>query len=258
MEKPVIRLVDYALAFPIFHGGARSLKKSLFKSVKQTVASRGRVGGQVRNVSDTMMVQALDGLTLEINAGERVGLIGHNGAGKSTLLRALAGIYESPFGKLEIRGEVHALLDPQSGMNIDLTGRENIELFARMLQFDQNQTKELEREVEDFADLGAFLDLPVRLYSSGMVVRLGFGLATAPRPQILLMDEWFMAGDQHFQDKARARLESMIAQADILVLTSHSLPVLREWSTRVIWMEGGRVRMDGAPDTVLDAYEAAS
>lgn len=160
MEKPVIRLVDYALAFPIFHGGARSLKKSLFKSVKQTVASRGRVGGQVRNVSDTMMVQALDGLTLEINAGERVGLIGHNGAGKSTLLRALAGIYESPSGKLEIRGEVHALLDPQSGMNIDLTGRENIELFARMLQFDQNQTKELEREVEDFADLGAFWIFP--------------------------------------------------------------------------------------------------
>ncbi|MCQ9156143.1 ABC transporter ATP-binding protein [Acidomonas methanolica] len=248
-RSPLIRLDGYGLSFPVLHGSARSLKKTLFRQM------RGAVGGKMQ-AGDVITVQALEEVSFTLRPGERVGLIGYNGAGKSTLLRALAGIYESDVGVLDVRGRLHALLDPQAGMSGELTGRENIYLFARMLGFDRAATRQLETDVEVFAELGAFLDLPVALYSSGMAVRLGFGLATAPRPQILLMDEWFMAGDQHFQDRAQGRLEEMVAAADIMVLTSHSLPVMRKWCTRILWLEHGRVRMDGGTDAVLDAYEA--
>lgn len=256
-EEPFIKLENYSLAYPMFHGSARSFKKSLFRGVGQKFVDHQAVGGSIISRADTTVVLALDSLSLTINAGERIGLVGHNGAGKSTFLRALGGIFESGQGVLQIRGNRHVLLDPQSGMNGDLTGRENIRLYAAMIGFNDHQARALEDDVEAFAELGAFLDLPVRLYSSGMAIRVGFGLATAPRPEILLMDEWFMAGDQHFQAKARDRLTGLIEQVRILVMTSHSLPILREWCSRILWMEGGRIRMDGPPTTVLDAYETA-
>ncbi|GBQ09886.1 ABC transporter ATP-binding protein [Swaminathania salitolerans] len=257
-----IRLSDYSLVYPMFHGSARSFKKSLVRGVRQSLSASQRsdgvqrVGGNIVSQADTTMVLALDSLTLSIGSGERIGLIGHNGAGKSTLLRALAGIYESPLGTLAIDGEIHALLDPQSGMNPDLTGRENIRQYGQMIGLDRKAIARLEQDVEAFAELGAFLDLPVRLYSSGMAIRVGFGLATAPRPEILLMDEWFMAGDHHFQDKARERLTRLIEHVRILVMTSHSLPILRSWCTRIVWMKSGRIHQDGPADAIIDAYEA--
>jgi len=257
MTMPSITLRDYSLVYPMFHGSARSFKKSVFKGMRQKLQDRQKVGGSIISREDTTVVVALSALSLSIQSGERVGLIGHNGAGKSTLLRALAGIYESSLGQLSVRGDVHALLSPQAGMNTDLTGRENIRLYARTIGMAPDAAQKLEEDVEEFAELGAFLDLPVRLYSSGMAIRLGFGVATAPRPEILLMDEWFMAGDSRFQEKARERLTRLIEHVRILVITSHSLPILRKWCTRIIWMEGGRIRMDGPPDLVLDAYEAA-
>lgn len=252
-----ITLEDYSLVYPMFHGSARSFKKSLFKGVREKLTNRQAVGGSIVSQADTTVVVALDHVTLSIASGERVGLIGHNGAGKSTLLRALAGIYESSLGTMLVEGQVHALLSPQAGMNTDLTGRENIRLYARILGLSDKLAKVLESDVEQFAELGAFLDLPVRHYSSGMAIRLGFGLATAPRPEVLLMDEWFMAGDSHFQEKARERLTRLIECVRILVVTSHSMPILRQWCTRIIWMEGGRIRMDGPTDQIIDAYEAA-
>ncbi|KXV49725.1 ABC transporter ATP-binding protein [Gluconobacter albidus] len=256
-----IRLEDLSLSFPVLHGGSRSLKKTLLARAKSTVAAKsGAVGGRMRvsgNSAEVVEVQALFNVSLAIAEGERVGLVGHNGAGKSTLLRVLAGIYETGDGTLDIEGDTHALIDPNAGMNGELTGRENIQLFACRMGMGRVATQELEQDVEAFSDLGAFFDLPVRLYSSGMSVRLGFALATVPRSRILLMDEWFMAGDQKFQDKARARLESMVDAAEILVVTSHALSILRQWCTRIIWMEGGEIRMDGPAQEVLDAYEAA-
>jgi lipopolysaccharide transport system ATP-binding protein len=157
-----------------------------------------------------------------------------------------------------VNGTLDTLLDPNFGMNLDLTGRENITLRGRYSGFSSARIRELEADVEGFAALGPFLDLPVRTYSSGMVVRLGFGLATAVAPQVLLMDEWFMAGDQHFQDRAHARLETVVRGAEILVLTSHTLEILRGWCTRILWLEHGRIRMDGPVEEVLAAYKAAS
>ncbi|MFT8896536.1 MAG: ATP-binding cassette domain-containing protein [Acetobacter sp.] len=260
--KAFIRLDHLTLDFPIFHGGARSLKKSLFGKVKRPLQlSRGsRTGGEVRmsdNAPGVLEVRAISDLSLTIRSGERVGLVGHNGAGKSTLLRVLGGIYLAQPGMVTVRGSVETLIDTNSGMNPALTGRENIYLLAQHKALRSAQLKQLEQDVEAFAELGEFMDLPLRLYSSGMAIRLGFGLATAIAPQILLMDEWFMAGDARFQDKARARLASVVDGAEILVITSHSLPVLEEWCSRIIWLEGGRVKMDGPASDVLKAYAEA-
>ena len=241
-----VHIEGLSLEFPIYHGGARSLKKTVL-----AVAS-GRPGPARSN--GRVVVQALSDLSLSLRSGDRLGIVGHNGAGKSSLLRAMAGIYEPARGRVHVGGTLNALLDPNLGMNVDLTGRENIVLRGRYVGMQSPQIRRLEADVEVFAALGAFLDLPVRVYSSGMVVRLGFGLATAIAPQVLLMDEWFMAGDSAFQDKAHARLESVVRGAEIVVLTSHQTGILQTWCTRVLWLESGRIRADGEPDDVIEQY----
>ncbi|HEX3982599.1 MAG TPA: ATP-binding cassette domain-containing protein, partial [Acidisoma sp.] len=183
-----------------------------------------------------------------------LGLVGHNGAGKTTLLRALAGVYEPVGGSVRIQGTLNALLDPNQGMNPELTGRENVALRGRYHRMDRASVQALQEDVRAFADLGDFFDLPVRIYSSGMIIRLAFAMATAIRPQVLLMDEWFLAGDASFREKARERLETMVRGADILVLSTHLNDIVRSWCTRVIWLEDGRVRADGPVDAVMDVF----
>jgi lipopolysaccharide transport system ATP-binding protein len=247
MQGAQICVSNVSVDFPLYHGTARSLKKTVF-----AVAS-GRLGEDRRH---RMVVQALRDIDIVLNSGDRLGLVGSNGAGKTTLLRTIAGIYEPTAGTVAVQGSLNALLDPNLGMNAELTGRENIMLRGLYNGFSKAQIAAMEEDVQSFAELGAFLDLPVRLYSSGMVVRLGFGMATAIRPQVLLMDEWFLAGDQQFIDKARARMESMVRGADILVLSSHSPQAVLDWCTRVIWMDHGRVRDDGPAQAVLERYLA--
>ncbi len=247
-----LRIDGLSLDFPIYHGGARSLKKTVL-----SVAS-GRFGPpRGAGATGRVVVQALRDITLSLASGDRLGIVGRNGAGKSSLLRVMAGIYEPACGRVHVGGTLNALLDPSVGMNLDLTGRENIVLRGRYAGLDRPAIRLLEDDVQEFAALDAFLDLPVRVYSTGMVIRLGFGLATAIAPQVLLMDEWFMAGDSTFQDKARARLEGMVRGAEILVLTSHQISVLKTWCTRVLWLEGGRVLADGPADEVIARYMQA-
>jgi lipopolysaccharide transport system ATP-binding protein len=236
---------NVSLDFPLYHGNARSLKKTVLNSVSGRMAndSRARVS-----------VQALRDISFHLKAGDRLGLVGGNGAGKTTLLRILAGIYEPQSGHLRIEGSLNALLDPNLGMNLELSGRENITLRGLYHGLNPAEIRKLADDVAAFADLGDFLDLPVRIYSSGMVVRLGFALATAIRPQVLLMDEWFLAGDANFLEKARARLEDMVRGAEILVLSTHMPSVIHEWCSRVIWLDHGRIRADGRPDAVMAEY----
>jgi lipopolysaccharide transport system ATP-binding protein len=143
-------------------------------------------------------------------------------------------------------------------MNMELTGRENILLRGLYNGLPKPMLPRLEEDVAEFAELSDFLDLPVRIYSAGMVVRLGFALATAIKPQILLMDEWFLAGDAVFLEKAKHRLEEMVRGADILVLSSHQAEIIRDWCTRVLWLDQGQVRADGAPEEVLAQYLGTS
>ena len=234
-----------SVEFPIYHGGARSLKKTVF------AAASGRLGEDRQR---RVVVQALRNVSFTLRPGDRLGLVGGNGAGKSTLLRTLAGIYEPVVGRVEVTGVIGSLLDVNAGMNPDLSGRENIMLRGLYNQMSQPEIAAMVEDVMDFAELGEFMELPVRLYSSGMGVRLAFGMATAIRPQILLMDEWFLAGDANFLDKARARLEALVRTAEILVLSSHLDSIVREWATRVIWLDHGRIRDDGAPEAVLQNY----
>lgn len=234
-----------SVSFPLYHGNSRSLKKTVFSTVS------GRVGADSRN---RVVVEALREISLSLRPGDRLGLVGGNGAGKTTLLRTLAGIYEPVTGHVQVRGSLNALLDPNLGMNPELTGRENIMLRGLYLGLDRKSIESLAEDVAAFAEISEFLDLPVRIYSSGMVVRLGFALATAIRPQVLLMDEWFLAGDSSFLEKARVRLENLVKGVEILVLSSHLKDVILRWCTRAIWMDQGRVLADGPPDEVLSQY----
>jgi lipopolysaccharide transport system ATP-binding protein len=234
-----------SVSFPLYHGNARSLKKLVF------AAASGRLG---QDRQHRVVVEALRNISFSLRGGDRLGLIGSNGAGKTTLLRTLAGIYEPVTGHVRVEGSLNALLDPNLGMNLDLTGRENIMLRGLYNGMPRSALAQLEEDVTAFAGLSDFIDLPVRIYSSGMVVRLGFALATAIRPQILLMDEWILAGDAQFLDRAKLRLETMVRGADILVLSTHDSAIIRTWCSRVLWLDEGRIRADGPPEEVLAQY----
>ncbi len=245
----MIEVQDLSLLFPLYHGNSRSLKKLLI------AAASGRLAEDKQH---RVMVRALSGINFSLKSGERLGLIGSNGAGKTTLLRVLAGIYEPVTGTVRVNGTLNALLDPSLGMNLELTGRENILLRGLYNGLSKPQLKALEDDVIEFAELSDFIDLPVRIYSAGMVVRLGFALATAIRPQILLMDEWFLAGDAGFLEKARRRMEEMVRSADTFVLSTHNNAILIEWCTRALWLDKGRIRADGPVRDVVARYVDAS
>src|SRR5271157_4445439 len=240
-----VEVENVSVWFPLYHGSSRSLKKMV------VAAASGRLG---QDQQQRVVVRALRDVSLRLASGDRLGLVGSNGAGKTTLLRVLAGIYEPVAGRVRVQGSLNALLDPSLGMNMELTGRENILLRGLYNGLPKSMLPRLEEDVAEFADLSDFLDLPVRIYSSGMVVRLGFALATAIKPQILLMDEWFLAGDAVFMDKARHRLEEMVRGADILVLSSHQMSIVRRWCTRVLWLDQGQMVADGPANEVLDRY----
>jgi lipopolysaccharide transport system ATP-binding protein len=243
--KAQIDVRGVSLDFPLYHSSARSLKRTVFSTVS------GRIAADAHH---RVVVSALRDIGFSLSSGDRLGLIGSNGAGKTTLLRTLAGIYEPVVGTVAVRGSLSALLDPNLGMNIDLTGRENIMLRGLYAGLNRAAIRRLEEDVREFADLEDFIDLPVRIYSTGMVVRLGFGLATAIRPQVLLMDEWFQAGDAVFMEKARRRLEDLVRGAEILVLSSHMEDVVMHWCSRVIWLDRGSIRADGSAAQVIGRY----
>ena len=236
---------NLSIDFPIYHGNARSLKKTML------AAASGRFGEDRKS---RVVVQALRDVSFRLSPGDRLALVGGNGAGKTTLLRVLAGIYEPVLGHVHIDGIVGSMLDANLGMNMDLSGRENIMLRGLYNGMSGPEIAAMAADVAAFAELGEFLELPVRFYSSGMTVRLAFGMATAMKPQVLLMDEWFLAGDASFMGKAKARLESLVYGAEILVLSTHSESVVLDWATRVIWLDQGCVREDGPARDVMAHY----
>ncbi len=199
-------------------------------------------------------VEAIRGLNIRIAAGERVALIGHNGSGKSTLLRALAGIYPLASGEMKVVGRIGTLLDIGLGFESESTGRENIYYRGMTMGYSRKQLRVAEREIIEFADLGEFIDLPMRTYSSGMYVRLGFAVSTHFSPDILLVDEVFGAGDASFSRRALERMLNIVDNAGIFVLATHETSLVERVCQRVIWLDRGMIVRDGPPSLVLPEY----
>ena len=183
-----------------------------------------------------------------------MGLVGHNGAGKTTLLRVLSGIYHPTHGQANIVGECVSLINISLGIDPEATGRENIRLRAVMMGMRPAQINQRIEEIIDFTGLGDFIDMPFRTYSTGMQMRLAFSVSTATRPQILVLDEWLSTGDEEFKLRAERRMQEIVSVAEILILASHSRELLLANCNRLIWLEHGRVRMDGRVDDVATAY----
>jgi lipopolysaccharide transport system ATP-binding protein len=199
-------------------------------------------------------VQALDGVSFQLSEGDRVGLLGHNGAGKSTLLRALSGVYIPTSGAALVEGEVGSLIDLSLGINPEATGRENVFIRGSLLGLTKREISDCFESILEFSELGDFMEMPVRTYSSGMHLRLAFAVSTVVRPEILLMDEWLSVGDENFKHKAESRLLEVVESTKILVIATHSRDLLESTCNRAIWLEHGQIKMDGPSREVTQAY----
>jgi ABC-type polysaccharide/polyol phosphate transport system ATPase subunit len=241
-----IRLDGVSLAFRV-SCGRTTIKEYL---LRRMFRRRG-------HSSSILAVDALKNLTFEVREGERVGVIGGNGAGKSTLLRVLAGIYTPTSGRIEVEGKISSLFDINLGFEVEASGWENI-CYRGYLQGETPATiKSKVQPIAEFSELGQFLDMPVRYYSSGMKVRLAFAIATAIEPEVLLVDEVLSVGDRAFMEKAGQRMRDMMNKARLIVMVSHDLEAIKKLCQRVLWLDHGVIRMSGEPAAVVDAYKSS-
>ena len=238
----LIQLDDVGLRFHVRNIGRISLKEYLLD---------GFFSGTKKN---TFEVQALEGINLAVDEGDRLGIIGHNGAGKSTLLRLLAGVYPPTAGRRQVTGHICSLFDISLGFEQDASGWDNI-LYRGYLQGETPRTiRSKVQPIADFSELGEFLDMPVRYYSSGMKVRLAFSIATAIEPEILIIDEVLSAGDMAFQVKARERMLALMSSARAVIVVSHDLSALKLMCDNVLWLDHGKMHMLGPAESVIEAY----
>jgi ABC-2 type transport system ATP-binding protein len=231
--------------FPIFDAKTRSMKKRVL----------GKVGGKIGTDTKVPIIEALHDVTLNLREGDRVGLVGHNGAGKSTLLRLLAGIYEPTRGSSRIQGKIAPVFDLGIGMDPEISGEENIIIRGLFLGM---SAKEMEKRVDDiaeFTELGDYLQMPLRTYSTGMRVRLALGVVTSIDPEILILDEGIGAVDAAFLNKARDRLKDLVKRSGILVFASHADEFLFELCDSALWMDEGHIKQRGSLREVLTGYK---
>jgi ABC-type polysaccharide/polyol phosphate transport system ATPase subunit len=241
-----IHLNSVSVEFPVYNINARSFKKRFLR-----LATGGAV---MEDANKRMVVSALNDISLSINHGDQVGLIGHNGSGKSTFLRLLATIYEPTCGKVSIAGNISPMLDLMPGIEGELTGYENILVRGTLLGLTRKEINDQAAEIAELTGLGDYLAMPIRTYSSGMMVRLAFAISSSIKPDILLIDEVFGAGDASFMEKARKRMVELLTKSSIVVLASHSDELILEFCNKVLLLEGGKIRYFGDPKTALDIY----
>jgi len=240
-----IHVDNASVDFPIFDAKSRSLKKTVL----------GLVGGNIATGAKVPTIEALRDITLDLEHGARVGLVGHNGAGKSTLLRVLSGIYEPTRGRAVVDGRVAPVFDLGVGMDPEISGYDNIIIRGLFLGMTRKQMEKRVDDIADFTELGDFLSMPLRTYSTGMRVRLALGVVTSIDPEILLLDEGIGAVDAAFLEKARQRLNDLVARSGLLVFASHSDEFLADLCDTAIWMEQGRVKEHGPLRQVIRSYK---
>lgn len=242
MSKTIIEVMDVTMRFRMNSDRIMSLKEYV------TTALRGKL----RYKEFT----ALDHVSFQVKKGEVVGLIGRNGAGKSTLLKVISGILRPTEGSIVCRGNVVPMLELGSGFDMDLTGRENIFLNGAILGYSEEFLKARYDEIVAFSELGSFIETPIRNYSSGMLARLAFSVASVVQPEVLIVDEILSVGDAAFQEKSRRRMLELMGGGTTVLFVSHSLDQVREMCSHVIWLEQGRIRLEGKSAEVCDAYAA--
>lgn len=243
-----VKFDNISVSFPIYTAHTRSLKVDL----------TSRLGGRLASYNQSISVQALSNISLDLADGDRIGLIGHNGAGKTTFLRVVAGVYEPDQGQASIEGKIAALTDISLGMDPEATGWDNITFRCVFMGLSFADAKRLAPQIAEFSELGEYLQVPVRTYSSGMFVRLAFAISTSIYPDIIVMDEMISVGDQRFIDKAKKRIQELLDRSKILVLASHDLGLIKSVCNRVLWLEKGKVRAMGDPEMIVGEYLASA
>ena len=240
-KKIMIEVSDVTMRFRLNNDKILSLKEFV------TTALRGKL--QYNDFT------ALEHVSFEVKKGETLGLIGRNGAGKSTLLKVISGILKPTEGSVTCRGNVVPMLELGSGFDFDLTGRENIFLNGAILGYSKEFLHEKYDEIVEFSELGQFIEVPIRNYSSGMLARLAFSIATVVNPEILIVDEILSVGDAAFQEKSKKRMLELMGGGTTVLFVSHSLEQIREMCSRVVWLEQGEIKMAGATKEVCNAYQ---
>jgi ABC-type polysaccharide/polyol phosphate transport system ATPase subunit len=240
-----IRAIDVSVDIPVYDVAGGSIRKFLLHNA---------VGGQLAQQGSHLVVRALSDINIDARDGDRIGLIGRNGSGKTTLLRVLSGAYPPSAGRIDIGGRVSPMLDTTLGMERDATGYENIRICGTLRGMTRQQIENNLDDIAAFTELGSYLGMPVRSYSSGMQLRLAFAIATVQEAEILLIDEAIAAGDEHFLAKAQERLHKLVRKSRILLVASHSAAVIRELCNKALWLNGGTVMGFGEVDRVLGAY----
>lgn len=243
MAPSFIRLDDVWLRFRLYSTQHRSIKETVVNFIL-----RRQYGAPTRDIT------ALRGITLAIDDGQRLGIVGDNGAGKSSMLKVISRIYPPTSGRVTRSGFLVPLLEIGIGFNGELSGLENIYLTGAIMGFSRREMRRRVDPILDFAELREFADTPIKYYSSGMQQRLAFSVATEIDPEILLLDEVFSVGDIHWMEKARDRMRRLMDRARILVLVSHQMDLIEQYCNRAIWMRAGEIAADGAPDDVIRAY----
>lgn len=241
MNNTMIEVSDVTMRFRMNADKIMSLKEFV------TAALRGKLEHQD--------FTALDHVSFEVKKGETFGLIGRNGAGKSTILKVISGILKPTSGSVTCYGNVVPMLELGSGFDFDLTGRENIFLNGAILGYSEKFLREKYNEIVEFSELGEFIDAPIRNYSSGMLARLAFSVATVVKPEILIVDEILSVGDAAFQEKSRKRMLELMGGGTTVLFVSHSIQQVREMCSRVLWLEQGKVKMLETVEDVCNAYE---
>jgi len=240
-----VALKNVTVQIPIYDVGGSSLRKVILSKT---------VGGRFERSGSHLVVDALKDVSFEAHDGDRIALVGNNGSGKSTLLRVLSDVYPATAGSVQVVGEVSPMFDAMLGMSMDATGMENIWICGRLWGLSQTQIKDSLDDISEFTELGDYLNVPVRTYSTGMMLRLAFAIATVRDPEILLLDEVVGVGDLAFFEKAFRRLQGIIRRSQILFLASHIDDILRKVCNKAIWLDHGNLVQYGEFEKVIAAY----